>query len=135
MRICLRGETIQIFCANSNLQDSTPSEKALELFAVYCAQLRVAPRTLWGIRHECLVAGRGDVLKKHSSSRCLSSWYQKSACHNLTRSAGFGYAADYGYLCKVSSVLHSKDTNRMEAMLWAVLCTGFHGALRSQSLW
>ena len=33
-------------------------------------------------------------------------------------------------LCKVGSVLHSKDTNRMEAMLWAVLCTGFHGALR-----
>ena len=74
-----------------------------------------------------MLAGRTRrCAKKHSSSRCMSSWYQK--VHASTSRIRLALTTDI--LCKVGSVLHSKDTNRMEAMLWAVLCTGFHGALR-----
>ena len=119
------------FCCNSNLQYRKPSEKTLELFVVLCAQqLRLSPGTiklyLCGIRHDCLVEGQGDVLKDTPHLDACLRGIKK--VHTTTSRTRLALTTDI--ICAVGGILRFKQTDHMEAMLWAVLCVGFHGALR-----
>ena len=85
---------------------------------MYCAQLlRVAPGTiklyLCGIRHECLVAGQGDVLKNTPHlDACLRGIKKVHASTSRIR-----LALTTDILCKVGSVLHSKIQ-----IVWKLCC-------------
>ena len=72
------------------------------------------------------MAGQGDVLKDTPHLDACLRGIKK--VHTTTSRTRLALTTDI--LCAVGGVLRFKQTDHIEAMLWAVLCVGFHGALR-----
>ena len=124
------------FCTMSNYFTvngfpPTPTESVLEYFVTHCASnLKLSYTTiklyLCGVRHHYIAAGQGDILQNvprlDLTLRGIKKVQISPARIRLPITTDVLYA--------LGSVLTRKNTEFKEAMLWAVLCIGFYGALR-----